>query len=287
MPKVIVNRKRRGGDAAARRFGLALAVCAVAAIGAGIAAWRLPGRPHGTPGLAGGVDTAPPMAGETPSDRGAGAMPAPLDDASGEKSAPKRDGNGDASGKGTSTTQYPNKTSASRPGGSPDADDAPPAAPPAAEESGKEKRRRIFSTSTEQVISGFANTRPGYPPPMLMRMPPAEDLEAILDKPIDIYDDDDERVAEAKENCARMKEELKQYISEGGTAENFLLWYHNELSKDYEEWKSAQHHVVRLLRDGDLEGAERYAAEKNAELTGRGVRNVTLPEALVERLSED
>lgn len=146
------------------------------------------------------------------------------------------------------------------------------------------RKTRIFSSTTEQVISGMANTRPGYPPPIIIRLPMGEDIGEILNRPVDIFEDDDEKTVEIKENLAKMKEEMKQYIAEGGTAENFLLWYHNELSKDYEDWKAAQNYVVQLLKDGNLEEAEQYAAEANADLSKRGVRNVKLPANLVKRI---
>lgn len=148
------------------------------------------------------------------------------------------------------------------------------------------KQGRIFKSSTEQVISGFANTKPGYPPPPIVRFPMGEDSMSILEAPIEINDDDDDKTVEIKENCARLKEEIRQFIAEGGTAENYLIQYHNELSKDYEDWKSSQMYVVQLLKAGDLEEARRFADEANAELSARGVRNVKLPDNLVRQLEE-
>ena len=167
-------------------------------------------------------------------------------------------------------------------------DAAPPVAgkPPAPPEPPKpETPKRVFSSTTEQILSGFANTRPGYPPPITLRLPTAESIEEILDTPIEIMEDDDEATVELKENCARMKEEIRAYIADGGTAENFLLWYHNELSKDYEEWRASQEHIVQLLKDGELEEAERFAEEANADLAARGIRQVALPPRLVRRIN--
>ena len=165
---------------------------------------------------------------------------------------------------------------------------APPVVgkPPALPEPPKrEKPKRTYSTIAESVISGFANTRPGYPPPAMLRLPTAESIEEILDTPIEIMEDDDEATVALKENCARMKEEIKAYIADGGTAENFLLWYHNELTKDYNDWRASQQRIVQLLKDGELEEAERFAEEANADFAARGIRSVTLPQRLVERIT--
>lgn len=167
----------------------------------------------------------------------------------------------------------------------PDTEGATTAAP-SQEPPKREKPRRIFSSTTEQVISGFANTRPGYPPPPTIRLPMGEDVASILDTPIEITDEDDERAVEIKENCARLKEEMRQFIAEGGTAENYLVQLHNELSKDYEDWKASQMYIVRLLQEGALEEARQYADEANADLSARGIRKVKLPENLVRKIEE-
>lgn len=148
-----------------------------------------------------------------------------------------------------------------------------------------EKGDGVFQTKTEQMLSRFAGTRPGYQPPMLLRLPQDENLDEILERPIEIFDDDDDETVAAKENCARMKEELRQFMADGGSAETFMLWHHNELMKDYEEWRDAQHNAVQLLLGGDLDAARRYAEEASATLAERGIRGVTLPEKLVEKIT--
>ena len=144
----------------------------------------------------------------------------------------------------------------------------------------KAKVRRVFDTNTERIISGFANTKRGFPPPPLLNIPFGENLNEILNSDIVIYEDDDERTVAIKENCAQLKEEMKQYIADGGTPENFLAWYHNELSKDYNSWKDSQQYIVQLMKEGMIQEAEEYMEKANAELTKSGIRNVTIPDNL-------
>lgn len=144
----------------------------------------------------------------------------------------------------------------------------------------KKKNRQAFTTSTERIISGFANTKRGYAPPPLLNLPMGENLMEILERDIVIYDDDDEKIQKAKENCAALKEELKKYIAEGGTAENFLSWYHNELTKDFNTWKESQMYIVELMKQGMVMEAYEYMAKANEALEKAGIRTVTIPENL-------
>lgn len=143
------------------------------------------------------------------------------------------------------------------------------------------KPQRYFSSGTEQIISGFANTKPGNPPPPLLNLPMGENVMEILNRDIVVYNEDNDRAVEIKENTARMKQALKDYIKEGGSPETFLAYYHNELAKDYNEWKSAQQHVVKLLQDGDSTSAESYAIEQNTKFKDRGIKSVVLPANLL------
>ena len=143
------------------------------------------------------------------------------------------------------------------------------------------KPQRYFSSGTEQIISGFANTKPGNPPPPLLNLPMGENVMEILKRDIVVYNEDNDHAVEIKENTARMKQALRDYIKEGGTPETFLAYYHNELAKDYNEWKSAQQHIVRLLQDGDMIGADSYAIEQNTKFKDRGIKSVVLPANLL------
>lgn len=144
----------------------------------------------------------------------------------------------------------------------------------------KAKIIKAFDSNTERIISGLANTKRGFIPPPMFNLPMQENVMEILDKEIVIYEDDDDKIAQAKENCALLKEELKKYIAEGGTPESFLSWYHNELSKDYNTWKDSQMYIVQLMKEGMVTEAEEYLEKANEELTKAGIRNVTIPENL-------
>ena len=142
------------------------------------------------------------------------------------------------------------------------------------------KVKKAFDSRTETIISGLANTKRGFMPPPQFQLPIQESLTDILNQDIVIYDDDDEHIVQVKENCAALKGQLKNYIAEGGTPENFLSWYHNELTKDYNTWKESQMYIVALMKEGAITEAEEYMVEANKALTAAGIRNVTIPDNL-------
>lgn len=280
--------KRKAGGAGARRpagrptpalAGLALLVALLCA-----GAWLLAGRKDAPPGRHDGVALAEPGPSEGVAARPKRSIATPDEQPRREPQAKAaRTGPGHPEGVAAHTENTPRHEG---PAASTAPTEAAQDAVPAQEDPPKHERpRRVFSSPAEQVISSFANARPGYPPPIMMRFPAGRSVEEILDTPVEILEDDDEATVALKENCARLKEDIRAYIAEGGTAENFLLAYHNELSKDYEDWQSSQRRIVQLLKEGALEEAERFAEAANADFAARGVRQVTLPTALVKRIT--
>lgn len=277
----IVAKKRGGSLPKETRWKRVVPLAVLLALAA-VVAWRFAGGSRFRATGAGSVDAA--------SEEGAAGRPENAPYHEGAAEARKRVPPGASAGETPASPEPPptEEHAASRAeGASGLADETPalqePPPPPAPPK--REKPKRTYPTIAESVISGFANTRPGYPPPAMLRLPTAESIEEILDTPIEIAEDDDETTVALKENCARMKEEMKAYIADGGTAENFLLWYHNELTKDYNDWRASQQRIVQLLKDGELEEAERFAEEANADFAARGIRSVMLPQRLVERIT--
>lgn len=135
---------------------------------------------------------------------------------------------------------------------------------------------RHLSSGTEQVISMIVNTRLGNPPPLLLRLPKGENIAEILDRDIVLYDDDSDKMIEAKTNVAYAKQLLKEYIQEGGKPEDFIEYYHSELTAAFNEWRTAQKYATDLIRAGDDAGALRYIEAQNKILSAKGIRPVTV-----------
>lgn len=148
---------------------------------------------------------------------------------------------------------------------------------------------RLFSTTTEQVISWIANTIPGSTPPPLPRLPVNEstNIVAILNSDIPLYDDDSEKIVEIKFNVAHAKQLLKEYLAQGGKAEEFLTYYHKELWSSHKEWRDAQKQVLDLQKTGDEEGAVKYYQEQSKVLQGKGIKPIMLPPSLSHLLPKE
>jgi len=134
-----------------------------------------------------------------------------------------------------------------------------------------------YSSGTEKVINMIVNARPGGMPPPLLKLPRGENIADILSRDILVYDEDSEKTVAEKENVAYAKELLKEYINDGGNADDFLEYYHKTLSDAFNERQASQKFTMDLMRAGDKEGAEKYLAEKNKELEAKGIMPIRLP----------
>jgi len=136
-----------------------------------------------------------------------------------------------------------------------------------------------YSSGTERLINMIVNTQLGAPPPPLPMLPPGENenIGKILESNILVFDDDDERTQQEKENVAYAKQLLKAYLAEGGTTETFLKYYHDELTKAFEEWRDAQKKMMDLVKAGEAEVAAEYIEAQNKDFEERGIRQIKLP----------
>jgi len=154
------------------------------------------------------------------------------------------------------------------------------ALPQTAESPATNPPARVFRTGTEQIISWIANSQLGNPPPPLPILPPGDDIAAILNSDIILYDDDSEDIENAKVNVAYMKQLLKEYLAQGGKAQDFLSYYHTELWKAHTEWRESQLKLMELYKAGDLQGAREYAEQQSQVLHDKGIKPLVVPPAL-------
>lgn len=134
-----------------------------------------------------------------------------------------------------------------------------------------------YKSGTEQIISMIVNAKPGYPPPPLPRIHAREDVAKVLNTDILVYDEDTQASVERKANVAHAKQLMKEYLAQGGKAEDFLDFFHKELTSAFDEWKEAQRQTMELSRSGDQEAAVKFAEEQNKKFEQRGMRQVIVP----------
>ena len=149
---------------------------------------------------------------------------------------------------------------------------------------------RAFSSGTEQVMSWIFTTRLGDPPPPLPKLSIFDEVhmaEIILnDNPAS--KDDSEDIKDAKETVALAKQELIKYVTEGGDVEGFLTYYRDQLAEAHHEYNAARKKVYEAYRTGfDREVCDLYLQRINAELAEKGIKEVVVPDKLIERFAQD
>ena len=73
-----------------------------------------------------------------------------------------------------------------------------------------------------------------------------------------------------------------------GDIEGFLTYYRDQLSEAHHEYNSARRMVFEAYRtESDREVCDLYLQRINAELAEKGIKEVVVPEKLIERFSKE
>lgn len=144
-----------------------------------------------------------------------------------------------------------------------------------------------FKTSTEQVMDWIFNCNVGDdPPPFVPPLDPGEmaNIGAILDRANDIVEEDTPDTAARKKMVELAKQELKQYLAQGGSASEFLHYYHQQLVTAHELRMDASRVVREYARDASPEDARRFLEETNKVLADKGIGPAMLSDKMKEKI---
>jgi len=144
---------------------------------------------------------------------------------------------------------------------------------------------RVYATGTEQVLDWIFTTTPGDMPPILPQLPQFEEahLVEILAHRNEIRETDSDRAKIGKEMVMLAKEELAKYLSEGGTAKDFLSYYHDRLREAHAQYQETQKAVMQIARE-EPELLPDYLDSVNRGLEEKGIKPVTIPRPLARHL---
>ena len=147
---------------------------------------------------------------------------------------------------------------------------------------------RVYATGTEQVLDWVFTTELGDLPPILPSIPMYEEahLVEILVNHNKILENDDERTIDGKETVGLAKEELIKFISEGGSAEEFLEYYHDQLRQAHQVRQTAQQSLFQVVRE-EPELARDYLDRINEQLAEKGIKPLAIPPKMAERFGVD
>ena len=104
-----------------------------------------------------------------------------------------------------------------------------------------------------------------------------EEILAILRRPIQINEDDDEETVAAKERTAEMKTAALEYIESGGTYDEFITEMVKTSNEEAEMKKTARMEMMRILKQEGYEAAEAYLEQVNPTLKEAGLKEMKIP----------
>lgn len=129
---------------------------------------------------------------------------------------------------------------------------------------------QYFDNPAENMIARVSRPNAKFLIPPTLTIPEDELME-ILARPVEIYDDDTEEAIAVKERTAAMKEEIKKYIAEGGTINQY---FRDVLAMNTERdgIRSDVHNEKRrlLLEKGEA-AAQAYLDSVNPQLKEMGL----------------
>lgn len=102
------------------------------------------------------------------------------------------------------------------------------------------------------------------------------EIVEFLKRPVDIYDDDDEETVAAKERTAEMKAAALEYISQGGTFNQFLRAHALAATEERAMVEEVRGEMRRILNAEGPEAAQAYLDKANPGLKEAGLKEVRL-----------
>ncbi len=137
---------------------------------------------------------------------------------------------------------------------------------------------RVFEREIEFRMAQYINAgqRPSPPPPMIQTNL-EEMAKDALSKNIVVQDNDTESIYATKENVAKMKEALRQYMAQGGTASEFFKGLADRQKTEADLAMEARSIITELTKQGKIEEAKTALTEINSYLKSQGQPDVVVP----------
>lgn len=284
MARIVTNgRTRRRANEDPRDKTIRTVSIAVVAVCAALAAWRLLAPT--------GRDVQTPQERDTPKERGRPARIAGNGKATPEEldTPSKNEGTVSAGRDGHNAPQEREESAAERNGTTPkerDANVAKPKAPEPVVPGNRE--RQFFDNDIENTIASVSE--PGAEffgfPPIDNDMEDSE-IIAILKRPVEITEDDDEAAIAAKERTAEFKAKALEAMENGLTFAQFvrdLVALRNEQAAMRED---AYQETIKILRKEGEPAAREYMKSVNDELKAQGLKEIVLSPIVLEGIREE
>ena len=112
------------------------------------------------------------------------------------------------------------------------------------------------------------------------------EINKYLSRPITIEANDPPDVVLRKTATAAMKDEIREFIKEGGTYGEYIDSLHGKIGTERVLHREAMREMVTLLSEGDYEGAREYREKIDSFLSESGYLGLKLPDEWQRQLDE-
>lgn len=111
-----------------------------------------------------------------------------------------------------------------------------------------------------------------------------EEIATYLTSPITLNEDDTPDIIDRKIATAEMKDEIKQFIKEGGSFDEYIDKLHSVMATERVLHREVVKELVNMISEGDIEGAREIRSMMNEQLKEGGYMGVKLPEVWERKL---
>ena len=149
------------------------------------------------------------------------------------------------------------------------------------------REKEYFDNPVENILASVSEPGAEFvltPPRVTLS---DEEIIAILKRPVEIYEDDDDEAARVKERTAAFKTEALAFIEAGGTYNQFVRDKAAAATEQANMVEDVRQEMIRLLRTSGRKAAEEYLAEANPVLREQGLREVIIPKMLLIELEKE
>ena len=113
-----------------------------------------------------------------------------------------------------------------------------------------------------------------------------EEIDKYLSRPITIEVDDPPDVVLRKTATAAMKDDIREFIKNGGSYKEYVDSLHGKIATERVLHREAMREMVTLLSEGDYEGAREYREKIDALLSESGYLGLKLPDEWQKQLDQ-
>lgn len=141
----------------------------------------------------------------------------------------------------------------------------------------------VFDNAFENNLLGMA-IEGGFFMPGMLTGHDANEITSMLIRKVEIKPDDPPDVVEKKEAVAALKQDIIDYIKEGGTFDDYVKGMRDQSIRDRSMKQQGLREIMMMVKKGDIEGAAMFRDKFNETVAKQGMTPIKLPKHIDEKL---